>query len=283
VAEALVLVVSIGRPVDGLPNAGGFEETAEVGENSGGGGAVEASWGCPDAPNGCESGGGTWNGRCYEKVLTTDPTDDTPIGHEPGTPGITYRDLWAGRKTGAIKACGTGGWPFWSPSPDAPPSGEDIARLILLKVQGIVTAPGLGVFPGALQEDDAEAMGLVGVPTWFWADNPGPGIGSPLIVTDSLGGYALTGQAVLDHIDYDTGDNAVVTCGVGSVPAGVHRPTHSYSNCDHTYEHRGTYVITATTYVAVEFWGAGKHGAMTLELQRSGTYHVGEIQVLIVE
>jgi hypothetical protein len=46
--------------------------------------------------------------------------------------------------------------------------------------------------------------------------------------------------------------------------------------------HRDTYTLTATTTVIVDWAGAGQSGSFKVQVSRSGTVRVGEIQVLIV-
>ncbi|MDR0416598.1 MAG: hypothetical protein LBH76_04655 [Propionibacteriaceae bacterium] len=154
-----------------------------------------------------------------------------------------------------------------------------------LTVSGVVNAPGLGIFPGGpVNPDIPKAMGLVGVPAWFWADDPGPGIGRAHTVSTTVADYTLAATVIFRKIVYDTGDGILECRNLGDDPGGrIHEPTIPPRGCYHVYEHKGLYHVTATTYFDVEWTGAGQHGVITgLTVQREADYRIGEIQVLIV-
>jgi hypothetical protein len=171
---------------------------------------------------------------------------------------------------------------YWAESASQPPSPQELSDAAYLLVKGTVTAPDIGVFPGGLADTHPKASGLVGVPTWFWAENPGPGVGSPDTKSTMVNGHNLEATASFLRTEYDTGDGHTVTCGLGSVPVNVHRPKESLSGCGHTYMERGTYTITATTYVEVSWKGPGRKGRFELIVDRTGEYRMGENQAVIV-
>jgi len=247
--------------------------------------------------------GGTWNGSCWEVVWADSP--DTAIwepGQAGGAPGwndVNARsgdviDLWKslapdGRATttGAIVQCLTpdGQYTyFWRQSAEPPPSVEELTAAVRLRVEGQITAPGIGVFPGQLDGTDPTITGFIGWPAWFWAEDPGPGVGAPWTIEDTVRGYTLRATARLVDIVYDTGDKHTVTCGLGAQPTGPnrHHPASPPPKCGWTYQERGHYTITATTHVAVDWSGAGRSGTIPITVDRSGGYDVAEIQVLIV-
>lgn len=119
------------------------------------------------------------------------------------------------------------------------------------------------------------------MPTWFWAKDPGPGIASPYTVTTTVKGYTLRATARLSMIEYFTGDNGVAVCGLGT-ERFTGSPAQDRSGCDHIWTSRGDYTLTATTTVIVTWTGAGRTGSFPIQVSRTGTVHVGEIQVLIV-
>jgi hypothetical protein len=238
----------------------------------------------------CAGPDGTWwDGYCYVGVMPNDPSD-------------TIWEWWwlyysktLGVTSGVLLSCEYWGdgtkldWyvkyyverPYWVET-DTKPSLQDLTNQVYLMVNGIITAPQIGIFPGDLEENNPEAMGLVGVPTWFWSKEPGPGIGSTWTKTDTVLGHTLTVEAKLDKTVWDTGDGEEVVCGLGTKPYNVHKPKRSLSHCDHVYMERGTYTVTATSHVNVTWSGAGRSGSFSVSVQRSGSYHVGENQVLIV-
>jgi hypothetical protein len=181
-------------------------------------------------------------------------------------------------------------WPTppirWTPVVEPPPSLQTLTDAAYLLLEGVVEAPQIGIWPGAIRnddptDDDLEPMGLVGVPTWFWAEDAGPGVGWPETMTTTVNGFTLRATVSVVKTGWQTGDNGqVVVCGLGSVPRDRHHQAPSPSGCDHTYLERGDYTITATTHVVVEWSGAGRSGSIPITVERSGLYHVGEIQVL---
>jgi hypothetical protein len=247
--------------------------------------AESATGGCfyDSKPIDCTLGDAWWDGHCYVSVYSSDPSDPEAAA------------FWknAGKQTGVLVACKY--WPngsevfgytpssvYWVESASQPPSPQEYSDAAHLLVKGTVTAPDIGVFPGGLADSHPKASGLVGVPTWFWAENPGPGVGSEVTKSTKVNGHELEATVSFMETVYDTGDGNTVTCGLGSVPVNVHRPQESYTGCDHTYMERGTYTITATTYVEVNWTGEGRSGRLELSVERTGEYRVGENQVVIV-
>jgi hypothetical protein len=222
-----------------------------------------------------------WNGWCYAALYSSDPND----------PDTDKQAEWlsSGKTDGVLMVCladekqsFADPRPYWSETEDRLPSLEELADEAYLVVKGIVTAPDIGVFPGGLADGHPKASGLVGVPTWFWAESPGPGVGSPDTKSTEVKGYTLEATASFMKTVYDTGDGHTVTCDLGSAPVNVRKPTNSPTGCEHTYMERGTYTIKATTYVEVEWSGAHWSGRLELSVDRSGVYRVAENQVVIV-
>ena len=269
--------------------------------NQGGGGEAAADPICyfDGAVIDCQGpNGGWWNGTCWEAVWADSP-DNAIWG--PGDPGDRP---WAGAQgetnlwltmapggmattSGVIIQCLTPGGHYtyyWRESAAPPPTAAQLEEAARLLLEGVVESPGIGVYPGFIDGTDPEATGIVGWPTWLWADNPGPAVGQPETKETSVGGYTLRATARLVDIVYDTGDGHQVTCGLGAAPTGVDLtdPADPPPACGWTYTQRGHYTITATTHVVVDWAGAGKAGQIPIEVTASGRYDVAEIQVLIV-
>lgn len=278
------------------PQEAGFGNQAEIppddqGQQQGGGCATNDGTPVP-----CSQDGGTWNGICYMIVVSDDPWDTDP----------RLSPIWNAfsHSPGVLRACTD--WetcsmwsdhgPRWYPTDDPTPSAAELEEAARLSVQGTVTAPGLGVFPGELMnEANPKAMGLVGAPAWFWAVDPGPGIASNLTKWSTVHGHTLTATVAFRKTVYDiTGhtndgdpiDAATVVChNLGDDPDHrIHQPTVPPRGCYHTFDKRGTYHITATTHLDVQWSGAGQSGTLPEQLVvgREGDYHIGEIQVLII-
>jgi hypothetical protein len=176
--------------------------------------------------------------------------------------------------------------PVWVGTADPAPSRTELEDAVRLRVSGVVTAPEVGLFPGGRKRPEVpDAMGLVNVPAWFWAEDPGPGIVADETVTTTVGSYTLAATVKFRHTVYDSGDDDIVDCySIGWDPRGqIHQPTVPSNGCYHTYYHKGDYHVTATTYFDVEWTGAGQHGTITgLSVKREADYHIGEIRVVIV-
>jgi hypothetical protein len=154
---------------------------------------------------------------------------------------------------------------------------EEAARLLL---SGVVVSPPLGIWPGEWLEDDPKAMGFVGMPVWFWAEEFVPGMGRPVTKTTTLRGYELRATLSFVRMVWDAGDGGVEFCGWGDEPWDRSRVRESPS-CGHVYFERGDYVVQATTEMVV-VWSSstGASGRIPLSVEGSGKYHVGEIQVI---
>jgi hypothetical protein len=176
------------------------------------------------------------------------------------------------------------GYTQWRPDPSPPPSPQEFEDAVRLYLSGVVTAPGLGVWPGDLLENDSKAMGAVGLPVWLWDKDAGPGIGQPLSDAVSVRGHDLRVEVSFVKTVWDLGDGATVACGLSAGPGNRDRHHASPSPyCGHVYVAKGDYVVTATTQSLVRWSSsAGRAGQFPLTVDRSGAYHVGEIQAIIV-
>ncbi|MDR0416480.1 MAG: hypothetical protein LBH76_04045, partial [Propionibacteriaceae bacterium] len=229
----------------------------------------------------CYHGNGVWTGECHEYVVSEGPWDSDPYyAHSWGMSGYTG---------GFLTSCYPGDHstaPCWRLSREPAPPVANLQQEALLMVSGAVFAPEIGLFPGGqLDDDHPDAMGLVGMPAWFWAKDAGPGIGYPHTVSATKDGYTLSATARFSKTVHDTDDDEVMTCHtLGDDPGGhVRQPTRPYQGCYHIYEHKGDYHITATAYFTVDWTGAGRHGVISgLSVRREADYRIGEIQVLIV-
>jgi hypothetical protein len=269
---------------DGEPGADG------VGGSSVPGGLIE----CPDAPDAqCSNRIGSWwdQGKmCYVGVVSREPDDVRGNWYMYPDPWSMIMGVWSNHPDGdgVVMSCqhADGRWklPFWwAPSDDSPPSGPEFEAAVTASVVANVMAPGLGVFPGGL-EDPAypDASGAVGMPVWLWADDPGPGVASKLTKSADLRGHPIRIEVSLAKVTYDMGDGGTVVCGLGTEPVRVHAPRPS-PNCGYSYMEMGRYTVSAETQFKVE-WSStgGRHGIFPFTLTRSGVYVVGEIQVVAV-
>jgi hypothetical protein len=211
--------------------------------------------------------GGAWNGECFVMIVSTNPYDSK------------YANLYQGRTTGSIAACALGPfdgshlqtWYVPDPEESLIASMAEAARLV---VEAEITAPEIGIGP--------QAMGYVGVPIWFYAKNPGPGIASPQTRKTTVDGHTLRMTIRFSHMTIETSDGATTTCRRLGTKPPEHRLASlpSPSGCDHVFTKRGDYTITVITTVVADWTGAGQTGVITATVERTATYHIGEIQVV---
>jgi len=149
-------------------------------------------------------------------------------------------------------------------------AAESLARTLLARLQ--LQPIAMGWTPLR-----AGAMGIVGVPTWLWVDNPSRVTWGP--ATISAGGVSLTAE--VESVTWNMGNGDEVRCankgtrwakGMGADPS----PT-----CGYTFGKQGDYRVTATAHWAARWSGYGRSGVIPLSLSQERTLEVGEIQVIV--
>ena len=234
----------------------------------------------PPGPVPCTSDYGYWsNGyRCYIRVLNSQPPAGDPNwqGHEPDD-GAVYEcyqpqtDLliyvWS---QDAPPGSGTG------------PTPRDVAALAIDQMN--LNAIDIGMAP----EPGGDYVGIVGMPVWMWAQNPGAHTYGPTTATASVGGITITATARVLKITWDMGDGTKVVCTKAGTPYKANYGKKASPDCGHTYvtssdrEAGDTFTVTATSDWVVAWQGAGQTGTIRLNgLQRSAQVAVGEAQVLV--
>ena len=133
---------------------------------------------------------------------------------------------------------------------------------------------------GIVPEPLPGRVGIIGLPTWMWVDNPTETTLGPISRTASAGGYSVTAIARVSRIVWSMGDGTSVTCtGPGTRYEDRFGKTPS-PTCGHRYSRQGTYTVRATSYWDVTWSGVGRSGHLTLDLTSATTITMGEIQVL---
>ena len=254
----------------------------DPGGGGGGGGGDEQPVGLPTCTSTltsptkevpCSSSDGWWvqSQQCYAKVLQPKPPFSDPA--------------WGGRTTGQVYECtrpvGIGpvsGVAFWlwlaTPPNGAPPDPQVLARQAVARMN--LRAISIGIVP----EPGAGSVGIIGMPTWMWAQNPGATTWGPQTQSASVGGFTVTATAKAERTVWTMGDGATVTCtGPGTVYADSYGKQSS-PTCGHTYTRQGTYTVRATTYWVVTWVGIGLSGTIPLDFTDTTTITMGEAQVL---
>lgn len=225
----------------------------------------------------CSSKKGTWSNEhsCYLRPMANQPPADNPAweGNDPAD-GVVYEctsDLVP---------------PFyrtvWLPNP---PTAQTIApgevaqtaveQMDLRAIHiGITPAPG--------------GIGVVGMPTWLWADGSDATTFGPITRTATAGGVTVSATARVRQIVWDLGDGTTIACATPGTPYQPRFGTNPSPDCGHTYtqdsgdQPDGTFTVSATSQWVVEWEGAGQTGTITLDgLTSEVTVTIGEAQVLV--
>lgn len=213
----------------------------------------------------CTTAAGTWQGRCYEMPVPTQPPFSSPI--------------WGGSTTGIIVTC--------TPPRCLSAQGEVIAGCVgaPYRVETAVTATideaaiarraiaQLDIDPVTLgmapRPNLADPNVLIGAPAYFWAEGGPPAIG-PLSTTVTEQGITITLNATVDTVTYDTGDGATLTCTRDQVAtAPTNMTLQGTPDCGHRWESSGTYTLTATSNWTITWQGPTQNGTFDYTLDNA--------------
>lgn len=149
-------------------------------------------------------------------------------------------------------------------------AAESLARTLLARLQlKPITIGWTPLRPGAI--------GIVGVPTWLWVQNPGRVTWGP--ATISAGGVSLTAR--VESVTWDMGNGDAVRCTNKGTPWAMGMGDDPSPTCGYTYEKQGQYTVTATAHWVARWSGYGRSGVIPLALSQERMLEVGEIQVII--
>ena len=123
-------------------------------------------------------------------------------------------------------------------------------------------------------------IGIIGMPTWMWADAPSESTTGPITRTASSAGNTVTATASVKRIVWDMGDGHSVTCTGPGTKYEDRYGKASSPTCGYTYTRQGDYTVTATSYWDVAWTGMGQSGVIPLTFSRSATITMGELQVV---
>jgi hypothetical protein len=220
----------------------------------------------------CRVGDAWWNNDldCYVSLQQPQPPKSSPI--------------WQGHTDGAIYNCsdpgngGTGGTTFWSATrpggPAAPPDPRDLAQQAIAVMR--LRAINIGIVP----EPRPGSVGIIGFPTWMWAQAPDQSTWGPVTRSVSAGGFTVTATAKVDRVVWSMGDGVMVVCTEPGTPYADSFGKAPSPDCGHTYIRTGRYTVRATSHWVVTWAGIGQSGTIPLDFTDTTAVTMGEVQVL---
>lgn len=225
----------------------------------------------------CKSKWGVWNGslHCYIRPADSVPPPSAAVWEGSFPNGGIYTCRSA--KPGDDDEVGVE-FDIWLPSPPPglppPPDPGQLAEQAVAKMN--LRAIDIGIVP----EDREDRVGVIGLPTWMWAEDPGDQTTGPITETASAGGYAVVATARVVKIVWDMGDGATVTCNGPSTPYEDRYGKQESPDCGHTYTKDGTYTVKATSHWEIEWEGMGQSGVIPMGLSRETSIRMGEAQAV---
>lgn len=236
----------------------------------------------PAGPVPCSSDLGAWSNvlGCYVRVLDPQPGPDDPAwsGHSPDEGGAVYGcyqplpldiDIY-----------------LWLESPPTAsgsgPSPRQVAEMAIDEMD--LRAIEIGVVP----EPGTGSVGLVGMPVWMWAAEPGPSTVGPISASASAGGITVTATAQIHSIAWDMGDGHAVVCRGAGTEYHASYGRQPSPDCGHVYTTSSAgmpddaFTVTAISDWVITWEGAGQTGTIRMGgLTASVQIAVGEAQVLV--
>lgn len=273
-------VIEITDPGSGGTNGGGSGDGHD--QPAGSGDGTSCVWqGKKKMP--CTSEWGYWSNaeNCYVQPMEPPPPPTAPLweGHDPDE--------------GAVYWCydpnlGTAAHGIWRAEPPAGaaagPSPGEIARQVVARMN--LKAIDIGIVP----KSGADKMGLIGMPTWMWIENPRPNTAGPIEMSQTTAGLTVNVTARLDEIEWTMGDGGYVSCAGDRAKGTPYDPSYGTQDsptCGYRYEKTSAgqpdnaFTVTAASHWVVNWEGGGQTGTIVLDpFSSSTTIRVGEMQVL---
>ena len=217
----------------------------------------------------CRHNGGIWSNahRCYLKRVANQPPKSDPS--------------WEGHSNGAVYHCFQADdndtyqvWLATAPGAAPPPDPRVLARQAIQSMQ--LHAIEIGIVP----EPRPDRIGVIGLPTWMWADGPDQHTWGPITRTASAGGYTVTATGRVQRVVWAMGDGSTVVCAKRGTPYADSFGKRPSPDCGHRYTRQGRYTVRATSYWVVEWAGIGQSGTIPMNFTSTAAITMGEVQVL---
>ena len=167
---------------------------------------------------------------------------------------------------------------LWSATPPAGPAAAPDPRVL---AQQAITLMGLrAICIGIVPEPRAGSVGIIGMPTWMWTQNPDQSSWGPVTRSASAGAFTVTATARVERVVWAMGDGSTVACTGAGTAYQDSFGKRSSPTCGHTYTRQGTYPVRATSYWTVQWAGVGQSGTIPLNFTATTSITMGEAQVL---
>ena len=221
----------------------------------------------------CREGNSWWSNAlfCYIALADPQPPQSDPI--------------WSGHTDGAIYTCysplivaGTPMYSLWSAAPPAGPAAAPDPRVLAQQAIALMRLRAINI--GIVPEPLAGSVGIIGMPTWMWAQNPSQNTWGPVTNSASAGAFTVTATATVDRVVWAMGDGSTVTCTGAGTAYQDSFGKKSSPTCGHTYTRQGTYTVRATSFWTVQWAGVGQSGTIPLNFTATTNITMGEAQVL---
>lgn len=245
-------------------------KTPSSGGGSGGGGsAAKSACTYQGMQIACASPHGYWNAarNCYVQPSSPQPPQDNAI--------------WAGHTDGAIYTCTvfiggvTSSYWFWAAS--SPVAVDPAALAQQIRDSMTFTPAQIGIVP----EAKPGSIGLVGLPTWLWVQNPGATVLGPQTKSLTAGGVTVTLTAKVTSTTWTMGDGGVATCVGAGTPYQDAYGADPSPTCGYRYAKQGVYTVTArTNWTATWTSNTGAQGVFNFAVANSTSIAMGEAQVI---
>jgi hypothetical protein len=286
-----------------LPNGVVIPCETGGGGGEGGGGGGNPGGGGGGGPQTCQSQGeeipcsssyGAWNGRCYVRAASPQPSKDEPMwrGNDDGyilecTP---YACAQAG---GDLTNC-PGHSFYWSPDAPAPagPSAEELAQDAVAAMD--LSMGQIGSTPPS-STGAPSSVGTIGLPIWLWIANPAPNTTGPITSPPQPGvGLSVTARGTLDRVEWTlTAENGAtvgaISCdgpNAAGTPYDGRNSAEPSPTCGFGADlnnRSGNLTLTGTSHWTVEWQSTnGESGQILFTSPPNSTQiRIGELQALV--
>lgn len=124
-------------------------------------------------------------------------------------------------------------------------------------------------------------VGVIGFPTWLWAENPSPQTWGPISASVSAGGYSMSATAKAHRVQWEMGNGDVVSCENPGTAWSESAGAAESPTCGYRYLEDGRYNVQSVAFWDVQWSGLGQSGTVPLALFSRGEIEMSEVQVLV--